>query len=120
MLAALPVLEAEVLIGPRSGAPGQKEPSVPGLPGGVGLPVDVESSVSTDFQEGSAQLSATLSATSGQSAAAEPGETSARAVDLRGGEGVEILAAPPHHTTHQGSQKILSKGDPSAPPPAAP
>jgi hypothetical protein len=120
MLAALPVLEAEVLTGPSSGAPGQKGPGALGLPGGVGLPVDVESSVSSVFQEGSVPLSATLSATSGQSAAAEPVETTPRAEDLRGGEGVEILAAPPHHTTHQGSQKILSKGDSSAPSPAAP
>lgn len=120
MLAALPVLEAEVLTGPSSGAPGQKGPGALGLPGGGVLPVDVESSVFPAFQEVSVPLSATLSATSGQSAAAEPVETSARAEDLRGGEGVEILAAPPHHTTHQGSQKILFKGDPSVPSPAAP
>ena len=51
---------------------------------------------------------------------AEPVETTPWAEVLGGGEGVEILAAPPHHTTHSGSQKIFTKGHPSTPSPEAP
>lgn len=121
MLASLPVLEGEVVqTGPSSGAPEQKGPDARALPGRSEARVDIES---TDFGAVSllsAESGATFGGHMAEAEEVEPVETTPRAEDLRGGEGVEILAAPPHNTTHSGSQKILSKGDPATPSPAAP
>jgi len=121
MLASLPVLEGEVVsTGPSSGAPGQKGPDAGALPGRSEARVDIGS---TDFWAVSlvsAESGATFGGHMADAEEVEPVETPPRAEDLRGGEGVEILAAPPHNTTHLGPQKILSKGDPSVPSPAAP
>ena len=121
MLASLPVLEGEVVsTGPSSGAPGQKGPDAGALPGRSEARVDIGSIAFGAVSLVSAEAGATLGGHMTKDEAAEPVEVEAGAEDLRGGEGVEILAAPPHNTTHSGPQKILSKGDPSVPPPAAP
>lgn len=121
MLASLPVLEGEVVsTGPSSGAPGQKGPDAGALPGLAEARVDIGSTAFEAVSLVSAEAGATLGDHMTKDEAAEPVEVEAGAEDLRGGEGVEILAAPPHNTTHSGPQKILSKGDPSVPSPAAP
>ena len=122
MLASLPVLEAEVVpaTGPSSGAPGQKGPDAGALPGRSEALVDIGSTAFEAVYLVSAEAGATLGDHMTKDEAADPVEVEAGAEDLRGGAGVEILAAPPHNTTHSGSQKILSKGDPSAPAPEAP
>ena len=121
MLASLPVLEGEVVqTGPSSGAPGQKGPDAGALPGRSEARVDIRS---TDFRSVllvSEAKGATFGGHMAEAEEGEPVETTPRAEDLGGGEGVEILAAPPHHTTHSGSQKIFTKGHPSTPSPEAP
>ena len=117
MLAALPVLEAEILpaTGPCAPAPDQK--GLPALPAAATseVKIDAESIVSSYAD---APAPATLSTTSPSAAAAEPVEAAPLAVEQQGGEGVANFDAPPSHYTGQGPQKIFDKGPSSAPPTA--
>lgn len=113
MLAALPVLEAEVI--PATGSQGngsEQKAALPGVLVAVAESVtDTESDVLTDGQKESGELSATLSATSDDAGA----ELAGGLASLRGGEGVAIFEGGPHDTTDSGEQKILSKGALDAP-----
>jgi hypothetical protein len=116
MLAALPILEAEIVpaTGPCAAAPEQK--------GTAALPADAAGLAGSDslseglasFADRCSAMSATLSATSPHAAGVEPVEAEAGLVDQEGGEGVAISAAPPSAPTGQGPQKIFGKGPSSA------
>jgi transposase-like protein len=118
MLAALPVLEAEVVpvTGPCGPASEQKGGSVPALAAG---PVAGSDALSDGFPYVETRSSATLSATSASSAGVEPVEAPRQAVDQEGGEGVENFEAPPSLPTGLGEQKILDKGASTASTPAS-
>lgn len=120
MLASLPLLEAEVVpaTGPCAPAPRQRGPAALAA---ETLPVDMESTVSSGVQDEEPAASANLSTNPDASEVVAPVEPTPAAPESRGGEGVRIFAGPRPTTTDQSPQKILSKGDPSAPsePPAA-
>jgi hypothetical protein len=115
MLAALPILEAEIVpaTGPCAAAPEQK--GVVALPAGAGA-----DEVADTKSEGSSYAEglrvATLDTTSPHAALAEPLEAAPLVIDQEGGEGVAISAAPPSAPTGQGPQKIFGKGVSSNPP----
>ena len=143
MLAALPVLEAEVLqTGLTEGARNPKEGSIlPGRPASglvetqlqdgpsIGsqsnnqrLTQDNNAELCNSLKDNDSSLSASgligsyqLDSTSDQVQNPEDIETS-----RVGGEGGSEIEGGVSDRIHQGSQKILSKGDPSVPPPAAP
>lgn len=118
MLAALPVLDAEVVpvTGPSAAAPEQK--GAPALPAALaaGVVIDAESIVVPSY---AAPVSTALSPASASAAVAEPLEAAPVPVDQEGGAGVAISAAPPITPTGQGPQKIFGKGV-STPAPEAP
>jgi transcriptional regulator with XRE-family HTH domain len=118
MLAALPVLEAEVvpLTGPSAAAPEQKgTAALPGvMPAGAGT--DSLSEVCT-YADGA--LVATLVATSPAAAGAEQLEAAPLVIDQEGGEGVADFAPPPIIPTGLGAQKIFDKGAATASPTAS-
>jgi transposase-like protein len=118
MLAALPVLDAEVVpaTGPCAAASDQK--GTPALPAALAAEpsLDAESIVALSC---AMPVSTALSPASASADAAEPLEAAPVPVDQEGGEGVTISAAPPITPTGQGPQKIFGKGV-STPAPEAP
>jgi hypothetical protein len=118
MLAALPVLDAEVVpaTGPCAAAPEQK--GAPAWPAALAAEpsLDAESIVVPSY---AAPVSTTLSPASASAAVAELLEAAPVPVDQEGGAGVAISAAPPITPTGQGPQKIFGKGV-STPAPEAP
>jgi transcriptional regulator with XRE-family HTH domain len=115
MLAALPVLEAEVVpvTGPCVAAQEQKGTSGAGLAAGQDSVSDALSDGSTYARTAAA---ATLSATSAGDAGLDPANAACPETAKEGGEGVGIFGPPPSHPTGQGEQKIFDKGPFSAPP----
>ena len=128
MLAALPVLEAEVVdTGLTGSVPGQMLPaaSASGLPSPL-----VQGAQNTDTQCGIDGIQS-VSNSAGKVDSCKSfsinmsplptmgisGSYGSNNAD-QGGEGVENFEAPPSDTTGQGPQKIFGKG-PSSPPPAA-
>lgn len=112
MLAALPVLDAEVLpaTGPCADAPEQK--------GACALPAATlaESAIDTGSTDSgaiylrTAATGATLRGHSGGLAGVETVEGVVGSVDSEGGEGVAILEPPPLQPTDLGEEKFLGKG----------
>ena len=112
MLASLPVLDAEVVPVTGSHGSGSGQKGLPGLGGGsgsggvAGLVSDLKSEGLVAFADRMQGAGTTL----GTGCAAETVEADSRRVDEEGGEGVEILHAPPMTPTDLGEQKILCKG----------
>lgn len=124
MLAALPILEAEVIqTGFNPEAPNPKEPPIsPTLPP---LETHSQTSSSENYQRLTEDNADAISNSLNDNNSPLPtravigsyGQDSVISIET-GGEGVEQIEGGVSDSIHQGPQKILSKGDPSTPPAA--
>jgi hypothetical protein len=112
MLAALPVLEAEVLpvTGLHGSGSGQKGPDGSGGLDGTGSAAGLVSDLQSEVLGAFVDRIQGAGTTSGTGCAAEPVEVEAVAVDQEGGRGSGFSEAPPMTPTDLGEQKILCKG----------